>query len=335
MISKPEDYGLSADETLARVAEVEKPTGFDAYWDAWRDEVQSLPVRFHGAVDQAQNEIVIRSKREVRVVGRLSLPAEPPRGVVITTHGYQLPAPAFPSDPEPWTERQGLATLRLRVRGYPPSTLDLPMLGTDWILYHLRSPDDWIVSDAVADVVQAYRVMRHFFGDAMPIALHGESLGGGLAVMAAAQLERLGDRPNRVVLGLPSLGDWRWRHEQYCSGAGGLVNMELASLREEADAIVERLRLHDAAIHAGEVTAPVLAKLAISDDAVPAPSAAAIYNALGCVDKWRFVVRWGHFDGGIADLRRHAAFEALQVAFLDPESSPDEAVHTRETSMEP
>jgi len=41
---------------------------------------------------------------------------------------------------------------------------------------------------------------------------------------------------------------------------------------------------------------------------VPAPTAAAVFNALAGDPgrKWRFTVRYGHHDGGVADMRRHA-----------------------------
>jgi hypothetical protein len=57
---------------------------------------------------------------------------------------------------------------------------------------------------------------------------------------------------------------------------------------------------------------------------VPAPSAAAVFNALGTPRalKWRYVVRYGHFEGGIRDARAHARFERLAERFLDPAVEP-------------
>jgi len=61
---------------------------------------------------------------------------------------------------------------------------------------------------------------------------------------------------------------------------------------------------------------------------VPAPAAASVFNALATdpARKWRHVVKYGHFDGGIADMRRHAAFEKLVVEFLDPAKEPEETM---------
>jgi hypothetical protein len=60
------------------------------------------------------------------------------------------------------------------------------------------------------------------------------------------------------------------------------------------------------------------------DDVVPAPAAAAVFNALGSDPgcKWRFVVKRGHADGGIADARRHALFDRLVREFLGPDEDP-------------
>ena len=161
----------------------------------------------------------------------------------------------------------------------------------------------------------------------MPVTLHGESLGGGLAAIAAAQLSLMNAAPARLILALPSLGDWRWRALRYCNGAGGQINILLDALRgEDRDNLLRGLLLYDAALHARHIAAPTLAKLATCDDVVPAPSAAAIYNAIASTQKWRFVTRFGHFEGGLADARRHAIFERMQVDFAEPDGSPDQVI---------
>ena len=78
------------------------------------------------------------------------------------------------------------------------------------------------------------------------------------------------------------------------------------------------IELFDAAFHAPMIRSPCLCKLAVLDDTVPAPTAAAVYNALGSGQKWRIVTQYGHFDGGLRDARIHAQFERTQVDFLDP-----------------
>ena len=64
----------------------------------------------------------------------------------------------------------------------------------------------------------------------------------------------------------------------------------------------------------------------VCDDVVPAPSAAAVFNGLASPRAWRFVTRFGHYDGGVADARRHVLFARLHPSFADPAVDPEEAV---------
>jgi cephalosporin-C deacetylase len=331
LISGPEDYGLTAEQTLGHRAHVERPEGFEAYWREVREEIVTLPERWVGSIEPGPNEVRIASARDVRVIARVTVPEAPVAGVVITTHGSGA-AEVFPEEPEPWTEH-GAATVRLRVRGYPPSTIDVDDLRAGWILHGIDDPDAWILRGAVVDLVQTCRCARRHFGPDLPISLHGESLGGGLAVLAAAQLAALGDPAHRLALGLPSFGDWRWRRDRYCNGTGGLVNERLRIMRRDADALMRTLLLFDGALHAPAVTSPTLCKLALADDVVPAPSAAAVFNALGG-ERWRFVTSFGHFDGGIADGRRHVLFERIHPVFLDPRADPQKTIARHAAQLE-
>lgn len=339
VLSSPVDYGLTAAQTLAHVVSGGLTDAdaamFEAHWAAFREAVGVLPLRWQGNVDAPANEVVIRSLDAMRVVARVSMPESGNvRGVVIASHGYGEVPDGFGEDPEPWTSL-GLATVRVRVRGYPPSTIDIADLRNDWIMHrppHLsvRAPqaaNAWIVGGAVADIMQAVRCARAHFGETIHIALHGESLGGGLATIAAAQLTLMNQPPHRLVLALPSLGDWRWRALRYCNGAGGQINVLLDALRgEDRENLLRGLLLYDAALHAPRITAHTLAKLALRDDVVPAPSAAAIFNAIGAPTKWRFTTRFGHYEGGLADARRHAIFERLHPDFADPDRSPEQVI---------
>lgn len=333
MISAPETYGLSPRQTVAHCAIAELPPGFDAFWREFREAAASHKPFLRGSVDAEVNRVSFESLRNVRIAGQLTMPAGELKGAVIAMHGYDVVENDFHGEPEPWTAH-GLATLRIRVRGYPPSVEDVADLRGAWILHHIESAESWILRGAVADVVQAHRCMRAQVGPGMPISFHGESFGGGLAVIAAAQLAELGDGPARLALGLPSFGDWRWRASRYCNGAGGQVNRIIETRRQDADQFIEQLRLFDAALHARAVECPVLCKLALQDDVVPAPTAAAIFNALGSQQKWRFIVRYGHYEGGIADLRRHALFERMHPQFVDPGNDPAEVADRHRGELE-
>lgn len=322
MLSSPEDYGLTEKQTLAFEVTDDPPADFDAFWGTMREEIATLPATWRGTVDGPIGEVIMESVRGVRVVARLSMPSPRPRGVVIALHGHDAPA-VFGEEIEPWSE-VGLATLRLRVRGYPPSTMDIDDLRTDWILTKLGVADSWIVRGAVADVIQAYRCARRHFGPQMPISLHGESLGAGLAVIAAAQLAAMGDEPFRMVLAHPDLGAWRWRSGQHCGGPGGRVNERLIAMRGEGQHILETMLLYDAVYHARHLACPTLCKLAARDDFVPAPAAAAVFNAIATDRKWPYRTVYGHFDGGLADSRRHAFFAQINAQFVDPADEPEE-----------
>lgn len=321
LISAPDDYGMSPDNTLAHRADDDLPPEFESHWSTFREECRALPARWHGRLDH-RSLVWMTSARAVTVAGDLRVPgggSTAPRAIVILLHGAS-PDEHFEHQSDPW-HAHCVATLRIRVRGYPPSTRELGDRRSNWIRNGLEVPDAWIVRGAIADVMQAVRGCRAIFGDDVPLILCGESLGGGLAVMAASQCARLitdaeqdvvTPRIDQLIVGLPSLGDWRWRAGRYSGGIGADVNLFLEQMRDDADRFLEQIRLCDAALHARWVTCPVLAKLAHRDDTVPAPSAAAVINALGSTALRRHAVMYGHYDGGIADLRLHARFERLK-----------------------
>lgn len=309
MRSAPEDYGLTADETIAHTADVTPPSQFDPYWQGFRDEVAALPTRWRGSVDAPINDVIFESIRNVRIAARITQPHTPPRAIAVAAHGYGAVDDTWPDD-STWAE-SGVTVVRIRVRGFPPSTMDVLDRRDQWILHCIESADDWILRGAVADVMQAFRLARSYFqqtNDAerrTPPAFGfvGDSFAAGLAVIAAAQLTGMGTPPDRMAIGLPTFGDWRWRRVRYCSGSGGEVNMLLDSLREEGERVMTTLDLFDAAIHATAIACPVFCKLARRDDTVPAPTAAAVFNALRSAEKHAMEVPYGHFDGGLANAR--------------------------------
>ncbi len=358
----PDDFGLSPAQTLSHVASAVAAPGFFQFWTRWADEVwtDAPTLRPLIPVDECDPETsggaigvthTLTSAKSATIGCRLSLPPGgrgAARAIAIVVHGYDL-EPAQPISDELVADllTRNIAILQLRVRGYPGSQFDCPDLTahpTGYITHGLESLDTWVLPLAVADVVNACRAARSFFGPATPYSLVGESFGAGLAVLAAAQLastpaipgvnaspDRLAARaPARLVLGLPSLGDWsfRLRADVQARAARGISRQiaEFLTLhRRTEDAIRHALNLCDAAVHARRVVCPVLCKLAERDDVVPAPAAAAVYNALGTDPsrKWRFITPAGHADIGLANARRHAMFDRLAAEFLDPAKSPD------------
>ncbi|MBM4108770.1 MAG: hypothetical protein FJ255_08150 [Phycisphaerae bacterium] len=336
-MQQPEDFGLSPVRTLAHVGDATPATMHAAFWKHWTEAVGAidpeLSERSAGSAGGAR-AMTWRSLGGAWVNGLLLRPAVPRAGLVVL-HGYSSP-PTLTDDADRWREpaRRGLAVLLMRVRGYPESARDTGDLtgGPFGYITHgldgaLDSPSDlmrWVVPGAIADVVQAVRGLRATLGGA-PVFIRGESFGGGLGVIAAAVADPWGS-VQRLAIGLPSLGDWSWRiRRPALGGAGRHVAEFLRQQGERAGRIVEAIRVCDALVHAPWVGCPVLCKLACLDDVVPAPSAAGVFNALGTVRarKWRYPVRYGHFDGGLRDARAHARFERLCERFLDPGADVD------------
>ncbi|MCA9311689.1 MAG: acetylxylan esterase [Phycisphaerales bacterium] len=326
----PRDFGFNARETLAFVLDSTPPPGFTQYWSRWRDIVWSKPATLSPATSEAHTRHgathVVASLGDVQVGCRVSGAAPgSARGVVITSHGYGPPDTPM-DDRDPWTSRDGMAVIKVRLRGFPGSdveTGDLTAAPYGHICTGLEGDDPmltWAVSGSVADLLNVFRAARLLYGREIPISIHGESYGGGIGVVAASQIFG-DDHVHRLALGVPTLGGWRWRLEQRVTAGAG---WDMARFIESHPALRERttelLALFDAVVHARRVVCPVLCKLALRDEVVPAPTAAAVFNALGSDPgrKWRFVTDYGHFDGGMDDLRRHVEFERLIGEFLDP-----------------
>jgi cephalosporin-C deacetylase-like acetyl esterase len=354
---EPDDFGLSPVQTLAHVGDPTRSTHHSAFWKAWSAGVFShspvLAERPGHDVDHSDPTAThqFESVRHVRIGCALALPAGRPRAGVVLLHGYGN-VPSLAQTLEDWREltERGLAVLAVRARGYPGSRLDAPDLaaasddrgGGRWITVGLNQGlsdkgigGEWVFSYAVADAVNACRALKGLLaragarGAGTSVYVHGESFGGALGVIAASVLAEQ-DGVARLAIGVPGMGDWPWRLADPQSptrpgaGSGRLIRECLRDQPQGAEGMMNILRVLDAAVHARRVRCPVLCKLALRDEMVPAPTAAAIFNGLGSApgEKWRFVTRYGHFDGGIADARRHTRFDALARAFLDPSQEP-------------
>lgn len=332
-MQQPEDFGLSSVQTLARVGNTAPEATHPAFWTHWTRAVRGIDPEFSEREPGPTPDTTLmtwRSLGGVWINGLLLRPAMPRAGVVVL-HGYTAPPPMADDAPR-WIRlaQAGAAVLLVRVRGYPESSRDTGDLTSSPFGYithgldgPLETPDEimrWVIPGAIADVVQAVRGLRAHLGGNAPIFLRGESFGGGLGVLAAAVADDWAP-VRRLAIGLPSLGDWGWRiRRRGLDGAGRHVAEFLRQQGARAGDVARTLRLADAVVHAPNVRYPVLCKLACRDDVVPAPSAAAVFNALGTsrAEKWRFPVRYGHFDGGLRDAREHARFERLAERFLDP-----------------
>lgn len=340
---EPDDFGLSPAATLAHVADCSPSPLHHAFWKSWRAELDDFPPILHPVssadADPADPSAThtLRSLGNVRIGARLALPANP-RALLILLHDYDKP-PSLAHQLETHTPLldRSLALLALRVRGYPASSLDTgPLISPvgGWIAHGLpeahATPNralEWNYPRAIADVVLTCLAARRALN--LPIFLKGEGLGADLALAAAAQLART-DPISRIVFAAPALTDWAWQiRHPIPRGVCGDIHRFLTTHARTANLILQTLRIADSCVMARAVCSPVLARLALRDDTVPAPVSAAAYNALGTDPgrKWRFVVPYGHFDGGLAASRRIAQFDTLWPQFLDPALTPAEAMH--------
>jgi cephalosporin-C deacetylase-like acetyl esterase len=352
---EPSDFGLSPAATLAHIGDPARSPRHAAFWKTWSAAVFEVPAprlieRTHKDEDASDLSAThqFESVRHIRIGTALALPNGRAKAALVTLHGYgDVPSLAQSlAAGQPLVER-GVAVLAVRIRGYPGSRLDTPHLsaasdekgGGAWMTCGLTEPlssagigSEWSFAYAVADVVNAVRALRTHL-DNCHISLHGESFGGALATTAAAVLADHQEIA-RLAIGVPSMGDWPWRlsgpPEAFrCGiGSGRLIRQCIEDHPDLAPEILHTLRVLDTAVLARRVRCPVLCKLALRDEMVPAPAAAAVFNSLATdpARKWRHVTRYGHFDGGIADLRRHAAFDKLLIAFLDPAREPEETM---------
>ncbi|MEO1129738.1 MAG: acetylxylan esterase [Planctomycetota bacterium] len=337
MAASPDDFGLSPEATLAEVGSSVLPPGFMQFFDGWLASLRDETARF----EEADGDALLRagapgithtlaSHGGVHVGCHVARPAGEPTGVVVTTHGYGV-APGDPlSDDGRWTSR-GMITIRLRARGFPGSQMDVGDLtgrSGGYIVQGIESLETWVLTGAVADLINTVRAARAMVGPGVPICMHGESFGGGIAILAASLLQDF-EPVTRLAIALPTFGHWAWRHEHPIdAGSGADIRRRLESGSVDVKEVMHSLRLLDTVVHAARVHCPTVAKLALRDEIVPAPTAAAVYNALGSDPgkKWRFIVRFGHHidaDMPMADLRRHAMFEQLSAAFLDPSEDID------------
>jgi len=369
MDSLPDDFGLDAVRTYSHVGDPVPGPDHSVFWNAWFERLgQEVPVlRVRETVDEsdptATHDYI--SSHGVRIGCRLMAP---PEGVtvkasLVTVHGYSVPE-TLAHEERHWSavRAKGVAVLAIRLRGYPGSrtdvhgkVIDLDESDRAWITDGFAGYEhkDWVLPHALADVCNGVRVMRNALlgrdaKDLEPwmegetghpdVYLHGRSLGGGLATIAAAQLSgRMLGRPivDRLGLEVPSLGAWRWRLEHSRGGLSGRFNGILDEHGDRREELIDRLRLMDAVVHGRKVRVPTVAMLARRDEVAPAPSAAAVFNAIDSDPglKWRFCVPCGHWAGDMKNTRRVALFGKVLGDFFDPSREPMESMAGWEDRM--
>ncbi len=343
---EPDDFGLDWVQTLSHVSSACRCRMHGAFWQQWHRTIEDREPKLEMiSIDDDPSDPTathaFAGSGNARIGCRIALPEGKIRAIVVLLHGYDDP-PKLAESIARSPVAKNVAVIALRMRGFAGSRAGVGNLCAGelgWITSGLERPpedgvhvSDWSVSHAIADLLLGVRAARRLLGLELPVYVRGESFGGGLAVVAAARACAMScshheQRIDRIAVGLPTLGDWRWRlkrqHPQ-SPGAGGQVKRFLLASGAAADEIARLLDLFDAALHAEHLDCPALVKIAVRDEIVPAPTQASVFNALGTAPglKGRFVTRYGHFDGGLTDLRRHALFERMSAEFLDPERQP-------------
>jgi cephalosporin-C deacetylase-like acetyl esterase len=293
---------------------------------------------------------------------RLVLPSDG-RGVkasLVTVHGDGVPDP-LDVNGRRWQQvaDRGVAVLLIRLRGYPGSRKGVGNLtesneiGNTWITRGFDSQDhaEWVLPHGIADVCNACRVMRNALLhrdtdldipvddsiDHPGVFLHGSSLGGGLAVISAAQLigklrgESIVDR---LAIATPSLGDWMTRLN-HPSGTAAQLRRVIDENPERREELLTRTRLCDAVVHGRRVRVPTFSMLAKRDAVVAPTTAAAVLNAIDSDPgrKWRFLIEQGHFEGDVGVNRRIAMYRRALCDFFDPGVAPIRSMKRWEPSM--
>lgn len=348
---RPDDFGMDWLATLAHVAPDDRDEMHGAFWQGWLRAASDHAAEFDPLRPEADPSDPTATHSlpgfgRAALGVRLEQPAHTRAGVVLL-HGYaEVPTMAESIHRHRELLARGVAVLAMRVRGYSGSRHASGTAADDqhgWICQGLDAAAQstervhgWVLSETIADVLYAVAALRRALPPGVPIALMGESFGAGIATIAAAQAAAIESthpeaRVDRLVLGLPTLGDWGWRLRRTrldAPGMGGEIARFIASRRGVEAGVRRVLSLFDAAVHARLVRCPTLCKVALRDETVPAPTQAAVCNALGAApgEKARFVTPFGHYDGGLADSRRHALFERFAHEFLDPDHEPAKVI---------
>lgn len=369
MGSIPDDFGMGPVQTLSHVGDPSPAPDHSSFWNAWFERLcQESPVlQVREVVDPtdptATHEFI--STQGVRIGCRLITPPEGTavRASLVGVHGYGVPG-SLESDERKYAEisRRGVAVLSIRLRGYPGSRTDtqgnlieLDASDPEWVIngFDEYEHKDWVLPHTLADVCNAVRVMRNALlgrdaRDLEPwlegekrrpdVYLHGQSLGGGLATIAAGLLSgRMLGRPivDRLAIEVPSLGAWRWRLEHHHAGLSEQFGKVIRANPDRREELIDRLRLMDAVVHGRRVRVATLAMLAGRDEIAPAPTSAAVYNAVDADPglKWRFCISYGHHNNDVANTRRVALYQKSLVDFFDPAQLPIESMAPWEAQM--
>jgi len=289
-----------------------RPPDFAAFWVATVDELRAVPpaLRREAVEDQGDGLVLewlsFASLNGVRLHGyALRWTDARARPLVIHSHGY-----GGRTEPMTAWARQGSDVVGVDIRGFGRSLGALPARSPwGWILSGSETPETSVLRGAVCDYLRTVEVGRQLVAPAPTrMVLHGQSLAGGLALMA----ESAAPSADLLVLATPTFGWVEGRRLLVEIGSGAEVTRFLAAHPDypEQDLMVV-LQYFDSANFAELVTCPTLVGLGLVDRVVPAATVATIVARLTCPHEVRY------FPASHAEPSEMTAWAAFERRWLD------------------
>ncbi|MGR5430837.1 acetylxylan esterase [Vibrio astriarenae] len=282
-------YGYNLNQ-LMQVGAIEEPQDFVTFWrKKYRraTHVQThLSLQDTGRVENGWRvfDCYYDSTKGLRIGGWLLLPEKQPvYGAVVYAHGY-----GGLTAPDTSWKLDNTAILMPCVRGIGRSPQHSVSSDPYWhVLHHVQDKQQYIIAGCVQDLWCGVSALLTLFPQTENhIGFVGESLGGGLGVLASAFDSRLSLSHFHV----PTFGNTELRLDMPCLGS----TQALIEFKDQA-ALKATLPYFDTSIAAKYLTHPTLWGLARFDPFVAPPGQFSAYNACP-KDKELYVLDAGHFD---------------------------------------
>lgn len=283
-------YGMTQEDLLA-IRPPPAPPGFDDFWKGrFR---RALAVDPKPALCRSETshpdwqvlDITYASTGGFPISGWLLLPR---KGVVrrglVVGHGY-----GGRDEPDFDLPVEETALLFPCFRGLSRSARPpIPPEASGHVLADIERPDDYVMGGCVDDLwlaVSTLLALYPWLGG--HIAYSGISFGGGIGALAIPFDPRI----VRGHLVVPTFGDRKAWLSLPTVGSADSVQ----AYAKTHPAVLETLRLFDAAVAASRITVPMLTAVALFDPAVAPPCQFAVANALPKYNE-TFILDAGHFD---------------------------------------
>ena len=285
-------HGYSPD-ALKAIRPPEAPAGFDAAWSERYAKAMALDPRpvltpaHESHPDWSVHDIAYSTTDKMTIHGWLLVPRSGivSRGLVVG-HGYGgREAPDFDIPIE------NTAILFPCFRGLSRSASPPISPNSAWhVLHDIDKPKRYIIGGCVEDLWLAVSALIALFPQVHDkVGYSGISFGGGLGALAIPFDPRI----DRGMLEVPTFGNRPLWLKLPCIGSARSV--QLYSRRHPE--VAETLRMYDAAIAATRIRVPMIAAVALLDQAVAPSCQFSIANALPQNDYNQiFILDAGHFD---------------------------------------